>query len=140
MIISTPEAANIYNKKANALVRPFSSCPYEAKQKFTLQIKRDGKLVPFAYCIVRSVRPVTKGDYEEDPELAKGEGYSSTKAWKLSLVRNYGKLKQPLFRISFNVEALHEQIIARQEAENAQSNKKDWSAVPESKNVQHKFN
>ena len=129
MIISGSEAANVYKKKSDALVRVYTDqiCPYKPKQKFTLQIERDGRLEPFAYCTVRSVRPLREGDYEVNPDLAKGEGYSSFDAWKLNvIVPIAAHTPEPilLHRITFNVDKLHEQLLKEQMKKNAQSRKK----------------
>ena len=136
MIITTQEAQGIYNKKRSAITRSYPVCPYEPQQKFTMSIERDGRLVPFAYCVVRSVRPVLREDYERDPKLALAEGFSSIDAWRLAQDRasNHGES----FRISFNVEKLHEQLLKEQAS--VQANRRASQRVPKQKNAQYKIN
>ena len=137
MIITPLEAKGIYRKKRSAIARDYgNSCPYDVKQKFTMKIERNGKLVPFAYCVVRSVRPVTAEDYENNPKLALDEGYSGMAAWRLEYS---GKAKvAKMWRITFNVEKLHEQLL--QEQANVQANRRASQRVPQQKNSQYKIN
>lgn len=136
MIITAQEAKSIYKKKRSAISRAYPSCPYESKQKFTMSIERGGRLVPFAYCVVRSVRPITSEDYEGNPELALAEGYSSIDAWRLAQGRVTSQTQR--FRISFNVEKLHEQLLKEQA--NVQAGRGSAQRVPAQENSQYKIN
>jgi len=127
MIINTLEARKVFQKKADALCRQYSKKPkFDGGDKITLSVERDGKLEAFAYCTVRSVRQVTEDDYQgpKSDYFVGGEGWSSFRVWKRENEKLYGSPLKNLWRITFNVDKLHSEVVA-DEAKRQENARKD---------------
>ena len=120
MMIDKREAMNIRAGRQGALVRPGATRPkLDGKSKLLLCVDIGGKVHPFAYCEVKTVVKIEPSMYEG----RRGEYRFREEGWPSREVFNVQVPTPEGWRISFNVKDFHENVLAKQDAEEQRKKK-----------------